>query len=84
MIASKLFRASPEALQSKAQDIVGNADSNLGDVVLISSDRKYFLAHRTVLVCYCSLIVIIREFREYFEDIKWKKWIKFDFFCSKY
>ena len=54
MIASKLFRASPEALQSKAHDIVGNADSNLGDVVLISSDGKYFLAHRTVLVCYCS------------------------------
>ena len=48
MITSKLFRASPETLQSKVEDIVANSD--LGDVILVSSDRKYFLAHRLVLV----------------------------------
>jgi hypothetical protein len=50
MIAFKLLRAPPAILQSKVEDILGNADANHGDVILISSDRKYFMAHRLVLV----------------------------------
>ena len=44
--------ASHVTLQSSYKDIVANADSKLGDVCLVSADRKYFLAHRIVLVCF--------------------------------
>ena len=32
------------------QDVVKNVDSTFGDVYLVSDDRRYFLAHRIVLV----------------------------------
>ena len=37
--------------KSKVEEIVLNADADLGDVYLASWDRQYFLAHRIVLVC---------------------------------
>ncbi len=37
--------------KSKVEEIVLNADAGLGDVYLVSRDRRYFLAHRIVLVC---------------------------------
>ncbi len=45
------FRTHDDAtFRSKVEEIVLNADAGLGDVYLVSQDRKYFLAHRIVLV----------------------------------
>ncbi len=37
--------------KSNVEEIVLNADAELGDVYLASWDRKYYLAHKIVLVC---------------------------------
>ena len=45
------FRSHDDAtFRSKVEEIVLNADAGLGDVYLVSQDRRYFLAHRIVLV----------------------------------
>jgi hypothetical protein len=54
--------------KSNVEDIVLNADGALGDVYLVSRDRKYFLAHRIVLVLYLLDVVVNRKL-----DINYKK-----------
>ncbi len=46
--------------KSNVEEIVLNADADLGDVYLASWDRQYFLAHRIVLVCIRDLSEMTR------------------------
>jgi hypothetical protein len=46
-----LKRPKPKVtLKRNIEDIVKNVDSKFGDVYLVSEDRRYFLAHKIILV----------------------------------
>ena len=52
-----LKRPKPKVtLKRNIEDIVKNVDSKFGDVYLVSEDRRYFLAHKIILVLFCPLL----------------------------